>query len=1228
MSGSSELKREREVQGYAQSWKAAQGSSLNVALNVDSIELYELRGNGFTPRASRDKALTAFAQLAVFRLGVARGMISLIDQNAQHVLAEATQNLKLVDLDGQSDHSPSSRGAPNVSAKSSPSVKSHAIAHNDLWLGASIVSRSEGICEHVLTSTCTAKDPDCDQTYTAAGLIIPNCQDDPRFCNRPYVKSEPGIRFYAAVPIVSRNGHKIGVYSVSDEKPRDGLSIDELQFMQGVAQAVMEHLEWARDRVDRFKGERIVRGLAAFIEGCAPLCDETKEQIPKSPSTVRPPEMCLVAAKRPNMTRTNSQFRNGSVKLKEVDKKRRSSSAGPPQTDTAVPAASQPPEAMPSPRKKPSNKCKVDGLSRMFHRAAEILRQATLADGVILFGATTTDSKEMLRALRSGGNRSEDDEDGCSTTQCNTSGSENGAGLDSSDSDTSPSARPCQIFSYSLADEKARADIEQGTALSLGALEKYFRLFPRGKTFSFTEEGSGLSSEDDSASDREPPLTPDDNGEQQGGQSRPSRKVKMDHRELLKKIPGAKSVVFVPLFDHVDDRLYGGCFLWTSVNGRIMNLDADLSYLRAFSNAIMSSVGRINTHKNEAAKTTFIASISHELRSPLHGILGAAEFLKDMTDDPYQMALVDSISICGKTLLDTLNHVLDYSKINRLGGLQMRRGVRQNKQINLNPDSLESMNMTAVVDLAVVLEEVVGAISAGHIFKLPGTNVPSTSGDLAALLPAGPQTPGSEGSVSILLDIDHKISWMVRTQPGAIRRIIMNLFGNALKYTSTGYVLVSLRGQLNSDKSKINALIRIEDTGKGMSEEFKRNRLFVPFSQEDSFQPGTGLGLSIVKQIVDSLHGNLEVKSEQYKGTAIDVRLRFTPGPPGESAPTDETLRAVAKRTQGKKVVLLKDEQYPETQGSPPTCQKLTDTLSDTCRNWFGMKVVQEGSPDAANPDIFVYCEPPPHEILVRRIDNLLKTSSCKKIPIVIVVCPNAEQAVRVKQCKGASMSSLPIIVEVIPQPCGPRKLGRVVSHCLDMADKITINPSLSLEVRLPALPLPSPPISVVLPTSPPPLDPETPSLAVEVPPPPPPSGPKSGSKLHLLLVDDNKINLQLLVMFMKKCKFTYEVAENGQEALDKFRAGCLNGPGGGGSAAKRFDFVLMDISMPVMNGIEATKHIRAFERENRLSRSNVIALTGLASADTRREADAAGVDIYLPKPVKFAELKSLLSTE
>lgn len=140
----------------------------------------------------------------------------------------------------------------------------------------------------------------------------------------------------------------------------------------------------------------------------------------------------------------------------------------------------------------------------------------------------------------------------------------------------------------------------------------------------------------------------------------------------------------------------------------------------------------------------------------------------------------------------------------------------------------------------------------------------------------------------------------------------------------------------------------------------------------------------------------------------------------------------------------------------------------------------------------------------------------------------------------------------------------------------------------------------------------------------------RTNSKLHVLLVDDNKINLKLLVMFMKKCGFSYEEAENGQEALDRFKeaSGALVPPGSPEHGRRRrFDFVLMDISMPVLNGFEATRHIREFEREHRLSPpANVIALTGLASADARRNAESVGIDVFLPKPVRFAELKKLLS--
>jgi CheY-like chemotaxis protein len=131
--------------------------------------------------------------------------------------------------------------------------------------------------------------------------------------------------------------------------------------------------------------------------------------------------------------------------------------------------------------------------------------------------------------------------------------------------------------------------------------------------------------------------------------------------------------------------------------------------------------------------------------------------------------------------------------------------------------------------------------------------------------------------------------------------------------------------------------------------------------------------------------------------------------------------------------------------------------------------------------------------------------------------------------------------------------------------------------------------------------------------------------KCHVLLVDDNKINLNLLTMFMKKCGFSYEEADNGEEAVETFKKSTIGDAKPSDPIKKRFDYILMDISMPVMNGVEATKRIRKLEAEYKVPRTTVFALTGLASADARLDAMTAGVDLFLPKPVKFAELKTMI---
>lgn len=248
---------------------------------------------------------------------------------------------------------------------------------------------------------------------------------------------------------------------------------------------------------------------------------------------------------------------------------------------------------------------------------------------------------------------------------------------------------------------------------------------------------------------------------------------------------------------------------------------------------------------------------------------------------------------------------------------------------------------------------------------------------------------------------------------------------------------------------------------------------------------------------------------------------------------------------------------------------------------------------------------------------------------------------------------------DICVRRCGPRKLAKVLSHSLRRAEEARLHRETNGEPTEPnskELEEAAPPASAENPLapemkreatvnpddlgktmsaaisypSPPPINPATPSLQnLKVGSEPGQAADLGRSALHVLLVDDNKINRQLLVMFMKKSSFSYAEAENGQEALDLYKSSCLPGPLTSPSnpdPTRRFDFVLMDISMPVMDGMEATKRIREFEKENGLQRTNVIALTGLASKDAQVEAESVGVDVFLPKPVRFAELKKLLA--
>jgi signal transduction histidine kinase len=199
------------------------------------------------------------------------------------------------------------------------------------------------------------------------------------------------------------------------------------------------------------------------------------------------------------------------------------------------------------------------------------------------------------------------------------------------------------------------------------------------------------------------------------------------------------------------------------------------------------------------------------------------------------------------------------------------------------------LNLFQDVDISVICEEVVESVFAGHVFQNITAQsfdmVPDARGKMSDprnLIAAPDQLMGPgqipHSGVAVILDVDLQ-NYHFTTQPGALRRLIMNLLGNALKYTSHGFVRIKLDATDMDDfpgtgsQGSIDAIPRssvvltVTDTGKGISADFLRSKLFMPFAQENSLSSGTGLGLSIVRKIVSLLEGEITIDSEVGRGT-------------------------------------------------------------------------------------------------------------------------------------------------------------------------------------------------------------------------------------------------------------------------------------------------------------------------------------------------------------------------
>ena len=516
--------------------------------------------------------------------------------------------------------------------------------------------------------------------------------------------------------------------------------------------------------------------------------------------------------------------------------------------------------------------------------------------------------------------------------------------------------------------------------------------------------------------------------------------------------------------------------------------------------------------------------------------------------DEFQDSLLETINACGRTLLDTMNQVLDFSKIVSLERT-WRYKQRNTSQTDLKPMDQMSARLDTYVttDMAILAEEVVEGVCLGHSFGQKSTTLSDLPGPAAS--PGGeehsPVVTG--GDVEVVVDIAQN-DWLYQTQPGALRRIIMNVFGNAMKYTDSGRVSLHLAVDDVSDRHLHRSrtdeevvTLTVTDTGKGISEEFLRGRLYTPFAQEDTLAVGTGLGLSIVRSLVKALGGRIGIHSRPGEGTTVRVSLPLERPSPAEEGPGDDSPNLLSPTVREK--TLLSSESVPLRNshagrrvailGVEPTAVAAHPRWSPIARyltDWYGLELVSWTSMAV--------------DIAVADEEGLAAAPSAGSVtlPPLLLLCNRSINTDNLQPDWLSAASS----VSQLRLPCGPQKLARSIRRCLDHqggpgaatavlphrprnrsqpSDTSDLSAGLSTDSGFASAVGSSAASDTVVETTVPVV--ALPSLPAEL-------ATKTSRLPRVLVVDDNSINLKLMLTFMRKRQLsTLHSAENGHIAVE-----------------------------------------------------------------------------------------------
>ena len=1012
--------------------------------------------------------------------------------------------------------------------------------------------------------------------------IIRDFHADAHYMKCPYVQGFPYMRTYAEVPLTSPLGYVIGSYCVVDNRVRD-FNNTTVQILTEIADRIMAHLELVRTKEFRMRSEQLIRGLGTFMEreSSYPKEEEDTDSSKTSERTtsisipIREKDSSIVPITVDSRPISESHPSDSSI---ETQPSFQSSNAETSPNDlTPLSSPIQPPEENPFEQQEltPEHAALREPVLSLTVRkalagAASLIAEAMNVDGVAFLDAVTHGFAS--RSIPE--NQHEpflENEDG----EFNQ--------LDNDDSAKCTSlarAMRYQPDGTFLAAGKSPIDTEVSTSpLSESILQRLIRRYPRGHIFSADEFGP--------IDDRFCPGT--NVGTARGQRSRRKGSIySFDIAELFRLRPEARYIIFLPLWHLQRECWFLATFAWTTNPAQSFDND-DLTYLSAFGNSIMTEISRFETLAVSGAKSDFISSVSHELRSPLHGILASTELFREaLGSNSMQINMVDMIESCGHTLLDTMNHLLDFAKINNL----TRNQSKHIEDSDAHSDRGE-LSVSSSADVSNLVQEVVDSVYLGHASKYAAS---STSTEVTLT--------GQDHSVLVTMNIESRKNWTFNVQVGAWKRIVMNIFGNALKYTREGQITVTLRIVNEVDHSGGYAPLvyfSVRDTGIGMSPDYLKYHLFTPFAQENSLSPGAGLGLSIVKQIVNSLGGKLDVKSALGAGTLVTVLIPAKVG----SVDHLQTFEAYPPNEyfKGKSICFIPPEDY-STAATEYKLQRLVavrKAVDKISKSWLGMNEItfaKDSLPNEA-PD-FCFLDASILDDSTDIISALPQWALLRRSKTTLVLlCYGLHDGRRL---------NIPAIR--LRQPFGPKKLISMLSNSHPMILHNAISSILPIQMENESQPQKQEDTQNANDSNPG-IIPSASLITSSQ------SNNTTTTKRHILIVEDNPINMKLLSTQIQRLGHNFCTAMNGLEAIHVFKASKVP-----------FDFVFMDISMPIMNGFEATQEIRSYEKAvSSENPATIVALTGLGSNLSKQEAFSSGVNVFLTKPVSLKEVRRLLDS-